>query len=109
MNEILIAIIGIIGTVTSGVLSWFFGRKKSNAEVADMQLKYIQKMDNYYNDKIDTLIEENKKITLDLSQLKLLVRTLIDKSCTDKECLKRQLFPIENISNMLFDTYKVKK
>lgn len=84
------AAIGIVSTAVTGWLGWFFGRKKSNAEVADMQLNYIRKMDDYFNKKIDDLITENKKLSLEIHQLKMIVDAMIDDACVARGCANRK-------------------
>lgn len=98
---VLIALIGILSNVISAWAGWFFGRKKQNAEVAMMQLEYIKSSDAFYKEKINDLTEENRRISIELHQLKAVVDAMIDDACLVKGCSKRQYYSPDRISEIL--------
>lgn len=68
-NEIIIAIIGIITTFTSGLTSWIFARKKYNSEVdhnrienMNDSLEFYTKLSDDNKDRLDDLIQRNQEL-----------------------------------------------
>lgn len=57
MSEIWIAIVGIISTIVSGFTSWFFTKKKYNAEVDNNLISNMQDSLEFYK----TLADDNKQ------------------------------------------------
>lgn len=45
-TEIIIALLGIASTI----VSWALGRRRTNAEVAAMQMDYIKSADTFYRE-----------------------------------------------------------
>lgn len=83
--EIIIALIGVASTV----VSWLLGRRRTNAEIANMQMDYIKKADVFYNGRIDTLQEEVTKQAKQIRILKLVIDKMLDDACLSKNCSKR--------------------
>lgn len=102
------AAIGIVSTAVTGWLGWFFGRKRSNAEVADMQLNYIKKMDDYFTKKVDNLIAENERLSFELYQLKVIVDAMIDDACITKGCNKRENYTPHKLEEIFSNRNKSK-
>ena len=105
-TAILIALIGILSNTVSAWAGWFFGRKKQNAEVAMMQLEYIKTSDEFYKGKVTELIEENKKIRIEVHQLKAVVDNLIDDACLVKGCSKREYYPPTRIAEIISNQFE---
>lgn len=68
-NEIIIAIIGIVTTFTSGLTSWFFARKKYNSEVDHNRienmhdsLEFYTKLSDDNRDRLESLIARNQEL-----------------------------------------------
>lgn len=106
--EVLISIIGVAGSAISAWLGWIFGRKKQNAEVAQMQLDYITKMDKFYNDIIDNLrkdIEElnekDRARSKEMLVLRSLVTNIVNDVCLKKGCAMRIYYTEEELDQIL--------
>lgn len=84
-TEITIALIGIVSTF----VSWLLGRRRTNAEIASMQMDYIEKANIFYNNRIDELQKEVRKLERQTRGLKLLIDKMLDDACLVKGCSKR--------------------
>lgn len=98
-SEIIIAIIGIISTI----VSWVLGRRRTNAEIADMQMEYIKKADTFYNKRIDSLQKEVTKQSKQIRALKALIDKMIDEACLVKKCPKREYYTPESLEEVFND------
>ena len=95
---IVTAIIGIVTTIASGWTSWFFTRKKYDAEVDNTiidsmkeSLEFYQKLSDDNKKRLDEMIERNSKLEEEISELRKQVTTLMTMTCTDLSCKLRQL------------------
>lgn len=95
---IVTAIIGIITTIASGWTSWFFTRKKYDAEVDNTiidsmkeSLEFYQKLSDDNKKRLDEMIERNSKLEEEISELRKQVTALMTMTCTDLSCKLRQL------------------
>ena len=75
-NEIIIAIIGVITTFTSGCTSWFFARRKYNSEVdhntienMNDSLEFYTKLSDDNKERLDSLIERNQTLEKELNRV----------------------------------------
>lgn len=98
LGVIITAIIGIITTVASGWTSWFFTRKKYDAEVDNTiidsmkeSLDFYQKLSDDNRRRLDEMIERNSKLEEEISELRKQVTALMTMTCTDLSCKLRQL------------------
>ena len=98
-SEIIIAIIGIVSTI----VSWVLGRRRTNAEIADMQMEYIKKADEFYNKRIDSLQKEVTKQSKQIRALKALIDKMIDEACLVKKCPKREYYTPESLEEVFND------
>lgn len=92
------AIIGIITTIASGWTSWFFTRKKYNAEVDNTiidsmkeSLEFYQNLSDDNKKRLDEMINRNSKLEEEIAELRKQVNTLMAITCTDLTCKLRQL------------------
>lgn len=96
-TEIIIAIIGIVSTI----VSWALGRRRTNAEIASMQMDYIKKADIFYNERIDRLQSEVTEQAKQIRALKLIVDRMIDDACLVKQCPKRKYYTPDTLEEIL--------
>ena len=96
-TEIIIAIIGVVSTI----VSWALGRRKTNAEIASMQMDYIKKADVFYNERIDRLQVEVTSQAKQIRALKLIVDRMIDDACLVKQCPKREYYTPDTLEEIL--------
>ncbi len=55
MTELYMALAGILGTAATGFVGWFFGRKKTQAEVVSAQIDNDIKLSSHYQAMLDDL------------------------------------------------------
>lgn len=96
-TEIIIAIIGVVSTI----VSWALGRRRTNAEIASMQMDYIKKADVFYNERIDRLQVEVTSQAKQIRALKLIVDRMIDDACLVKQCPKREYYTPDTLEEIL--------
>lgn len=73
INELVVGGIGLLTTITSGWVSWFFARKKYNAEVDHSHIENMQESLNFYKKlsddnkvRLEEVIERNKTLEREL-------------------------------------------
>lgn len=100
--------VGLITTIVSGWTSWFFARKKYNTEVDSNEIENLKKSLEFYEDIVK---DNNKKLAfyIDLAEnnraevyrLKGVIHRLLNNSCLDNGCIKRQFYTEEQIRDIL--------
>lgn len=100
--------IGIFTTVTSGWVSWFFARKKYNVEVDATEISNLKKSLEFYesivkdnNKKLQFYIALAERNSREVYKLKGIVHRLLNNSCLDNSCIKRQFYTEEQIAEIL--------
>ena len=101
-NEIIIAIIGIISTVVSGWVSWFFTRKKYNVEIdnniiSNMResLEFYKQLSDDNKQRLDEVLKRNDALEIEIKELRKQVSELMLMTCKDLTCKLRQTnFPL---------------
>ena len=73
---LLTGVIGLVTTVTSGWVSWFFARKKYNSEVDSQVIANMKESLDFYKslsddnkERLDQVLEQNKEILEQNAQL----------------------------------------
>lgn len=96
-NEIVIAIIGIISTVVSGWVSWFFTRKKYNVEIdnnviSNMResLEFYKQLSDDNKQRLDEVLKRNDALEVEIKELRKQVSELMLMTCKDLTCKLRQ-------------------
>lgn len=90
-NEVIIALIGVVSTVVSGWVSWFFSRKKYNSEVDSVLIENMKHSLDFYK----TLADDNKDRLLELQK--------------DNDDLRRQVDELRcQVFNLMSQVYEVK-
>lgn len=96
-TEIIIALIGVASTI----VSWALGRRRTNAEIANMQMDYIKKADTFYNGRIDALQEEVNQQAQQIRALRIIIDRMIDNACLVQKCPKRVYYNPDTLSDIL--------
>ena len=98
MNVLLTIIISAVSAIISGWTSWFFTRKKYNAEVDNAiiesmkeSLEFYQKLSDDNKKRLDEMLERNSKLEEEISELRKQVSALMTMTCTELSCKLRQL------------------
>lgn len=100
--------IGLVTTVVSGWTSWFFARKKYNAEVDSNEIENLKKSLEFYesivkdnNKKLQFYIDLAENNRIEVYRLKGVIHRLLNNSCLDNGCIKRKFYTEEQIREIL--------
>jgi hypothetical protein len=100
--------IGLVSTVVSGWASWFFTRKKYNAEVDSNEIENLKKSLEFYenivkdnNKKLQFYIDLAENNRVEVYRLKGVIHRLLNNSCLDNGCIKRMFYTEEQIRDIL--------
>lgn len=100
--------IGLVTTIVSGWTSWFFARKKYNAEVDSNEIENLKKSLEFYesivkdnNKKLQFYIDLAEHNRIEVYRLKGVIHRLLNNSCLDNGCIKRMFYTEEQIRNIL--------
>lgn len=100
--------IGLVSTVVSGWASWFFTRKKYNAEVDSNEIENLKKSLEFYesivkdnNRKLQFYIDLAENNRIEVYRLKGVIHRLLNNSCLDNGCIKRMFYTEEQIRDIL--------
>ena len=98
LGVVITGIIGIITSIASAWTSWFFTRKKYNAEVDNSLLENLQKSLDFYRNlsddnrqRLETMLERNSKLEEEVLDLRKQVNDLTMSICLNLTCKVRQL------------------
>lgn len=108
--------LGILITACAGVLTsfmasfatWFFSRKKYNAEVDNTTIENLSKSVEVYKTivkdletKIDSYIGVSEENRLEVIRLKGIVFRIINKVCVDGSCINRQPYSAKEVEEIM--------
>lgn len=100
--------IGLVTTIVSGWTSWFFARKKYNAEVDSNEIENLKKSLEFYesivkdnNKKLQFYIDLAENNRIEVYRLRGVIHRLLNNSCLDNGCIKRMFYTEEQIRNIL--------
>lgn len=97
---IITGIIGIISTIVASFCTWFFSRKKYNAEVNSQDISNMKESLDFYN----KLVDSNKNILSDILSRSEELTTLNINLMEEVQTLKKQIgVLIQIINNELGD------
>ena len=101
---------GLLATVITGWTSWFFARKKYNTEVDSNEIENLKKSLEFYenivkdnNKKLQFYIKLSEENRIEVYRLKGVIHRLLNNSCLDSKCLKREFYSEEQIREILGD------
>lgn len=96
INELIVGSIGLLTTITSGWVSWFFARKKYNTEVDHNYIENLGKGLETYDSiithnkaEIEYLMKENEELRKEIAELRKQVLNLTMNICMDLTCTRR--------------------
>ena len=96
IGVVITAIIGIITSMVSAWASWFFTRKKYNAEVDNTiiesmkdSLEFYQKLSDDNKVRLDAAIKRSNELELEVRRLREQVDTLTMNICLNLTCKGR--------------------
>ena len=102
--------VGLVTTVVSGWISWFFARKKYNTEVDSNEIENLKKSLEFYesivkdnNKKLQFYIDLAEDNRIEVYRLKGVIHRLLNNSCLDNGCIKRKFYTEEQIREILGD------
>ena len=106
-TEVIIALIGVLSTITGSWTSWFFARRKYNSEVDNNLIENIQKSLEFYKklsddnkERLDEVLKRNEDLESQVSQLRNQVFSLMQTMCIDMTCeYRKQINSISSITN----------
>lgn len=100
--------VGVIASIVSGWISWFFTRKKYNTEVDSNEIENLKKSLVFYEDIVK---DNNKKLQfyiklaesnrVEVYRVKGIIHRLLNNSCLDNTCIKRKFYTEEQIKEIL--------
>ena len=101
---------GLITTIVSGWVSWFFARRKYNTEVDSNEIVNLKKSLEFYesivkdnNKKLQFYIDLAEDNRIEVYRLKGVIHRLLNNSCLDGECIKRKFYTEDQIREILGD------
>lgn len=101
---------GLLATVITGWTSWFFARKKYNTEVDSNEIENLKKSLEFYenivkdnNEKLQFYIKLSEENRIEVYRLKGVIHRLLNNSCLNSKCLKREFYSEEQIREILGD------
>lgn len=96
MGELVVGGIGLLTTITSGWVSWFFARKKYNSEVdhnlienMENSLEFYKKLSDDNSTRLKELTARNRELEVELQELRKQVLNLTMNICMDLTCMNR--------------------
>lgn len=103
MDVIITGLVGLISTIVSGWVSWFFARKKYNSEVDNNLIHNMQESLEFYKNfaddaklRLDEVLERNKQLEIrneklerEVAELKNQVFNLMNSICMNFTCTYR--------------------
>ena len=100
--------VGVIASIVSGWISWFFTRKKYNTEVDSNEIENLKKSLVFYEDIVK---DNNKKLQfyiklaesnrVEVYRVKGIIHRLLNNSCLDNTCIKRKFYTEEQVKEIL--------
>lgn len=96
-SELIVGGIGLLTTITSSWVSWFFARKKYNSEVdhnhienMKESLEFYKKLSDDNRARLEEMAERNQELEREIQELRKQVLNLTLNICMDLTCGKRQ-------------------
>ena len=110
MDVIITGLIGFISTIVSGWVTWFFTRKKYNAEVDQTlvqnmkeSLDFYKKLSDDNRDRLQEVLKRNDELEEEIKKLRDQMFSIMSQICLSVQCparvSNRNLYN-ENIKNI---------
>lgn len=109
MDPSLIAGIVTLGTnLATGIVTWLLARRKYNTEVDSNEIENLKKSLEFYEDivrdnnrKLQFYIKLAEDNRVEVYRLKGTIHRLLNNSCLDNICTKRQFYTEDQIRDIL--------
>lgn len=109
MDPSLIAgIVTLVTNLTTGVVTWLLARRKYNTEVDSNEIENLKKSLEFYEDivrdnnrKLQFYIKLSEDNRVEVYRLKGIIHRLLNNSCLDNVCTKRQFYTEGQIRDIL--------
>lgn len=109
MDPSLIAgIVTLVTNLTTGVVTWLLARRKYNTEVDSNEIENLKKSLEFYEDivrdnnrKLQFYIKLSEDNRVEVYRLKGVIHRLLNNSCLDNVCTKRQFYTEDQIRDIL--------
>lgn len=109
MDPSLSAGIVTLGTnLATGIVTWLLARRKYNTEVDSNEIENLKKSLEFYEDivrdnnrKLQFYIKLAEDNRVEVYRLKGIIPRLLNNSCLDNICTKRQFYTEDQIRNIL--------
>lgn len=109
MDPSLIAGIVTLGTnLATGIVTWLLTRRKYNTEVDSNEIENLKKSLEFYEDivrdnnrKLQFYIKLAEDNRVEVYRLKGIIHRLLNNSCLDNICTKRQFYTEDQIRDIL--------
>ena len=96
MDVIITGLIGFISTIVSGWVTWFFTRKKYNAEVDQTlvqnmkeSLDFYKKLSDDNRDRLQEVLKRNDELEQEVKKLRDQMFTIMSHICLSVQCPAR--------------------
>lgn len=109
--------VGIIATIVSGWVSWFFARKKYNSEVDSNlinnmknSLDFYEKLSTDNRERLEEVLKRNTELEQEVEELRKQMFNLMSSICTDLTCqLRKRNLNLFNEQNGISSRQKMEK
>lgn len=109
MDPSLITGIVTLGTnLATGIVTWLLARRKYNTEVDSNEIENLKKSLEFYEDivrdnnrKLQFYIKLSEDNRVEVYRLKGIIHRLLNNSCLDNICTKRQFYTEDQIRDIL--------
>ena len=98
MDVIITGLIGFISTIISGWVTWFFTRKKYNAEVDQTlvqnmkeSLDFYKKLSDDNRDRLQEVLKRNDELEEEIKKLRDQMFSIMSQICLSVQCPARVL------------------
>ena len=98
MDVIITGLIGFISTIVSGWVTWFFTRKKYNAEVDQTlvqnmkeSLDFYKKLSDDNRDRLQEVLKRNDELEEEIKKLRDQMFSIMSQICLSVQCPARVL------------------
>lgn len=114
-NVVTTGCLGVLATVVGSWASYFFARKKYNTEVDSKEIENLKKSLEFYeeivkdnNEKLQFYIKVSEDNRIEMYRLKGIIHKILNNSCLNDSCLKREFYTDEQIKDILGDSSSLK-
>lgn len=101
-------IVTLVTNLTTGVVTWLLARRKYNTEVDSNEIENLKKSLEFYEDivrdnnrKLQFYIKLSEDNRVEVYRLKGIIHRLLNNSCLDNVCTKRQFYTEDQIRDIL--------